>query len=156
MKQFFKNIIAFFAGLTDSLKKKWNTFKPTVKQAFTIASSIVDEIQLITNSSQAKAFINLLIPRIGPIAFAALEKFLPTIVTVLGIGKTITLENTVEQNILLISQYLKEKKGIDFASNADQLYKLLTLSLADGELTFSEIQLIGKWVYDNVIVPEKK
>lgn len=153
--KFLTKIITYFKGLFNSIQRKWNSLIPSVQEAFKLSSAIVDELENITNSEQAKVLVSLLIPKLGPVIFATLEKLLPTIVTTLGVGKTISVDNTVEENILLLAQYLKDKKGIDWASNADQLYKLLTLALADDKLTFSEIQLIGKWVYDNVIVIEK-
>ena len=152
---FLNNFIDFLKGLVNSLQKKWNSLSPSVKKAFTIASQIVDELVKVTNSEQASALINLLLSQIGQKGYSAIRAFLPQIQTVLGISSTIIESNTVEQNLLLISQYLKEKQGIAWASNADQLYKILATALSDSEISFAEAQLIGKWVYDNVIVKNK-
>lgn len=139
-----------------SLSKKWNNLSPKAQNAFKVASEIVDQLTKVTNSTEAKVIVSLLLPKIGPIAFETLKNYLPQIGIVLGVGKTITVENSIEENILLISTYLKQKKGIVWASNADQLYKIFAVAFADNEISFSEAQLIGKWVYDNIILEERK
>lgn len=151
-----KRIVIWFKSLFNSLKSQWRSLDPIVQSSFKIASEIVDSLLFISNIKEAELLVSLLSPRIGPIAFASLKKYLPQIGIILGIGKTITQENSVEENILLISKYLKDKQGLAWASNADQLYKLLTVALADEKITFGEAQLIGKWVYDNIIKIQQK